>query len=99
MTYSCADFFDDITSALKLEDPDDDGFGDNVSEMGNLALAEIDRLQQIDKVHPPMRDMLIELLASIKGIDSRTAEDVEATSDKIIAQFNLARDVEESIRF
>src|SRR6266702_403910 len=48
MSYSCSDFFDDIEAALGVEDPDDDGLGDNVSKIGDLCLAEIERLQKRD---------------------------------------------------
>lgn len=48
MTYSCCDFTDDISSALDVELPDDSP-DDNVSGLADLALAEIDRLQESGK--------------------------------------------------
>ncbi|MBR0998793.1 hypothetical protein ABIF65_003724 [Bradyrhizobium japonicum] len=46
MTYSCSDFTDSILDALKIEVPDESN--DSPSDQADLALSEIERLQQRD---------------------------------------------------
>lgn len=53
MSYSCTDFVESITEALSVNLPDtvDHGDGDgNLIALGDLALAEIMRLQRIEAV-------------------------------------------------
>jgi hypothetical protein len=49
MSYSCSDFTDSILDALNIEVPEDDK--DNPSAQADLALAEIQRLHTIEKMH------------------------------------------------
>jgi hypothetical protein len=45
LTYSCTDFTDDILNALEVDVPEEDY--DNPSKQADLALAEIERLQDL----------------------------------------------------
>ncbi len=47
MSYSCCDFTDDILNALNVDVPDEDC--DSPSAQADLALAEIERLQAIER--------------------------------------------------
>jgi len=47
MSYSCADFTDSILEALSVDVPDESR--DSPSDQADLALAEIERLQRIEK--------------------------------------------------
>lgn len=44
MSYSCTDFTDDILNALEINVPDESE--DSPSDQADLALAEIERMQQ-----------------------------------------------------
>jgi hypothetical protein len=48
MTYSCSDFTDSILDALKIEVPEE--HYDNPSKQADLALAEIERLEEAKRV-------------------------------------------------
>lgn len=62
MTYSCSDFTDDIINSLNLVIPDESD--DNPSDQADLAMAEIERLQAVDKVAASFTPGLAALLAS-----------------------------------
>ncbi|WP_316196648.1 hypothetical protein [Bradyrhizobium sp. SZCCHNS3053] len=61
MTYSCTDFTDDILDALGIQVPQQ--FNDSPSDQADLALAEIERLQSIEKV---IRDNLTTVIAALQ---------------------------------
>lgn len=54
MTYSCSDFTDSIIDALNIEVPDESS--DSPSDQADLALAEIDRLQNIERTFSHIQD-------------------------------------------
>ncbi|WP_024516988.1 hypothetical protein [Bradyrhizobium sp. Tv2a-2] len=83
MTYSCTDFTDSILSALNIVVPED--AYDQPDKQADLALAEIDRLQAIEKIFLDHGDHIIAALSLMHGIDDENGreEDAKASRDLI----------------
>lgn len=87
MTYSCSDFTDSILDALEIRVPSK--WNDSPSDQADLALAEIERLQSIEKLLRPHVQHIVAALVIMRDMDQENghAKDVEE-SNALIASLN-----------
>lgn len=93
MSYTCVDAYSDLTGALNLKTPDEwneDG-NDHVSEETDLALAEIVRLQRVEKVAKALLRKCDELWANLADSDMTADEGGEEYRDMRLLRLAMER--------
>jgi hypothetical protein len=94
MTYSCADFTDEILRELEIEVPEE--CRDYPEEQASLACSEIARLQAVEQNQIHMRSELAGLLAAIKKHWDGDEQDLDVIADGLIKDFGLEKEVEDA---
>ena len=92
MSYSCADFTDDILRILEIDLTDDER--QDTGTQAELAVAEIERLQVVEINRTRMKARLVELLAAIKSHYDGDEQDLDVIAESIVKEFKLKPEID-----